>query len=117
VIETYSAKLPRNAGPIPSLPFAELSLGEILVCPIRAHIQDLQHFEAFRDFAESVTYAGTTPGRLPTPPASTIPSVSFAFSWQAPVCRVSKFPTLYQRWRVSSLSWVHDKKVMGHAAL
>ncbi len=68
VIETYSAKLPRNAGPIPSLPFAELSLGEILVCPIRAHIQDLQHFEAFRDFAESVTYAGTTPGRLPTPP-------------------------------------------------
>ncbi len=48
-----------------------LDLGEILVCPIRVHIQDLQHFEAFREFAESVTYAGTTPDRLPTPTPGT----------------------------------------------
>jgi hypothetical protein len=46
-------------------------------CPIRAHFEDLEHFQAFGDFTESITYAGTTRRRLPTPPASTSLSVSF----------------------------------------
>jgi hypothetical protein len=42
-----------------------------IACPIRAHFEDLEHFEAFGDFVESVTCVRTTRRSLPTPPAST----------------------------------------------
>jgi hypothetical protein len=44
---------------------------------IRAGFRDLEHIEVFGDFAESISYAGTACGKLPTPPASNLLKVNW----------------------------------------
>src|SRR5579859_3223450 len=74
----------------PTTPKSGTFQEQILACPIRAHIQDLEHFEAFHDFAESVSYAKTTPRRLSTPPASTM--FLGVLSWLSPSLRAGNPP-------------------------
>lgn len=69
----HSTNRLQHVGALPSLLIRDPQAGQAIpTCPIRAHSQDLEHFETFGDFAESITYAGTTRRCLPTPPASTI---------------------------------------------